>query len=323
VDKAAAYVRAALSPLADDGNARAAMLTSMADLATTLSAQGRHAEVEKLDRAVLEILQRVLPAKHPDTLGSMVNLALAISAQGRVAEAEKLCLEVTQLDPQNTAAWLLVLDLHLLSGASAETAQTLAAAAEAALGQPQALEFLFQYVAWNLLSNRQAEYEKCCGEIAARYAESTDPRTLYLVARMGALAHAPAIERGQLVQMASRAVAGQPVPWHQHTLGLCLLRDGQEEAAIVQFNRSLAETWFAPINWLGLAIAHAAQGRVSESQDWLKKAQDWIEQNPLDAKAELHPHDRIACQLLLREAETLNAQPVKSPPEGNHVDKKP
>ena len=248
----------------------------------------------------------------------------ALKAQGKLDEAIACYRQAIEVEPKNVSAWLKFLDVQLLGDASAETAQSLVAEAEAALGRPAALEVLYQHSAWNLSSNRQAEYESNCREIAAQFAESTDPRTLHLVARVGALANDPAIETEQLVQMARRSVEASPAPWHQHTLGLCLLRDRQEQAAIEQFNRSLAQTWGgAPLNWLGLAIAHSADGRVSESQEWLKKAQDWIGQNPLDSKSKLHPHDRIACQLLLREAEQLIGQASKSSTEDHDLEKRP
>jgi tetratricopeptide (TPR) repeat protein len=118
------------------------------------------------------------------------------------------------------------------------------------------------------------------------------------------------VETKQLVDMATRAVEADTTAWRQHTLGLCLLRDGQADTAIEWFNRSLTENWpGAPVNWLGLAIAHSAGGRDSQAQDWLKKAQEWFGQNPLDPTSELPPTDRIECQLLLREAEQLLGEP--------------
>jgi Flp pilus assembly protein TadD len=108
--------------------------------------------------------------------------------------------------------------------------------------------------------------------------------------------------------MASRVVEPQPQPWREHTLGLCLLRDGQADAAIERFHSSLdKKSWDNGVqaNWLGLAIAHAAGGRVSEARDWLRKAEEWFAQNPLDPASELYPVDRIECELLLREAERL------------------
>ena len=70
-----------------------------------------------------------------------------------------------------------------------------------------------------------------------------------------------------------------------------------------------AEAFFsiAPLNWLGLAIAHSAAGRENDARDWLGKAQEWIAQDPLNVTSQLPPPDRIEYQLLLREAEQLIA----------------
>jgi Flp pilus assembly protein TadD len=158
------------------------------------------------------------------------------------------------------------------------------------------------------LLNRRAEYEKICREAASKYADTENLSELDLVARAAALTNEPVLETEQLVEMASRVVEAQPQPWREHTLGLCLLRDGQADAAIERFKSSLdKKSWDNGMqaNWLGLAIAHAASGRVSEARDWLRKAQEWFAQNPLSPASELHPVDRIECQLLLREAEQL------------------
>jgi hypothetical protein len=95
------------------------------------------------------------------------------------------------------------------------------------------------------------------------------------------------------------------------------LRAGQEDAAIEQYNLSLAEDWKGePLSWLGLAIAYAKAERQDESIDWRRKAQDWIQEHPLDLTSELNPNLRMACQLLLREAEQLTG-PQPSAEDGS------
>ncbi len=107
-------------------------------------------------------------------------------------------------------------------------------------------------------------------------------------------------------------------------MGPCLLRDGQPDAAIECFNQSLGQRWTgAPVNWLGLAIAHAADGRRSQAQEWLGKAQQWFEQNPLDPTSPLPPTDRIECQLLLREAEELIERKSSIETEDNGMEETP
>jgi malate/lactate dehydrogenase len=50
-------------------------LTSMTNLASTYSNQGRWAEAEKLEVQVMETRKTVLGPEHPDTLISISNLA--------------------------------------------------------------------------------------------------------------------------------------------------------------------------------------------------------------------------------------------------------
>jgi hypothetical protein len=48
------------------------MLTTAANLAASLSDQGKHADAETLLREVLGVRQRVLGAEHPDTLRAIL-----------------------------------------------------------------------------------------------------------------------------------------------------------------------------------------------------------------------------------------------------------
>jgi len=65
-------------------------LTSMANLASTYSNQGRWKEAEELGVGVMKTTKRVLGEEHPDTLTSMANLASTYWNQGRWKEAEEL-----------------------------------------------------------------------------------------------------------------------------------------------------------------------------------------------------------------------------------------
>ena len=66
-----------------------ATLTSRSNLANALSSQGRFAEAEEENRAVLAVRERVLGPEHPNTLTSRNNLAAVLRSQGRFAEAEE------------------------------------------------------------------------------------------------------------------------------------------------------------------------------------------------------------------------------------------
>ena len=51
----------------------------MNNLALVLSKQGKYEEAEKMHRATLELREKVLGPKHPDTLSSMDSLAEVLS----------------------------------------------------------------------------------------------------------------------------------------------------------------------------------------------------------------------------------------------------
>jgi hypothetical protein len=65
-------------------------LTSMANLASTYTNQGRWKEAEELFVQVMETRKRVLGEEHPDTLSNMNNLAFTWKEHGRDAEAIEL-----------------------------------------------------------------------------------------------------------------------------------------------------------------------------------------------------------------------------------------
>ncbi|WP_147165078.1 tetratricopeptide repeat protein, partial [Pararhodospirillum oryzae] len=65
-------------------------LTSQANLALTLHAQGDLAGAREMQEGVLEVLRRVLGPEHPNTLVSMNNLAEMLRAQGDLAGAREM-----------------------------------------------------------------------------------------------------------------------------------------------------------------------------------------------------------------------------------------
>ena len=52
-----------------------------------LDHQGKYAEAEGVDRAVLKIREKVLPPDHPDTLRTCFNLAVCLRSEGEIQEA--------------------------------------------------------------------------------------------------------------------------------------------------------------------------------------------------------------------------------------------
>jgi hypothetical protein len=63
------------------------------------------------------------------------------------------------------------------------------------------------------------------------------------------------------------------------------------------------------VNWLALAMTHQRLGEVAEARQWLDKATHWLEHSTEEGHGrafdDIHPHDRLTCLLLLREANSL------------------
>jgi len=228
---------------------------------------------------------------------------------GEYEKAEADARRAVEIAPKDRLGWLMLLDIEFSRGGSAETTQAIVAEAEAALGG--ASDVLVQHAAWNLLLDRRGEYEKICRESVARFGDSKDPEQRRRVASAATLTDEPVVPTKQLVEMVSRDLDENPPAWTQDGLGWCLLRDGQEEAAIERFHQSLGRDWNGePMSWLGLAIAHSKLDRAREAEDWLGKAQAWFERHPLDLTSEMFPSARLTCQLLLRESEqVINRKP--------------
>ncbi|KAI9652351.1 MAG: hypothetical protein M1829_001664 [Trizodia sp. TS-e1964] len=74
-----------------------AIITAMANLASTWQQQGRSNKAEQLYVEVLELQKEVLGPKHPATITAMANLASTWQQQGRPNEAEQLYVEVLEL----------------------------------------------------------------------------------------------------------------------------------------------------------------------------------------------------------------------------------
>ena len=78
------------------GDEHPSTLSSIANLASTYSNQGRWKEAEELEVQVMETRKKVLGDEHPSTLSSIANLASTYSNQGRWKEAEELEVQVME-----------------------------------------------------------------------------------------------------------------------------------------------------------------------------------------------------------------------------------
>jgi hypothetical protein len=69
----------------------------MGNLAVVLSSQGKNIEAEQINRQTLQLRQKVLGLRHPDTLVSISNLAVVLGRQGKYAATEQMNQWVQQL----------------------------------------------------------------------------------------------------------------------------------------------------------------------------------------------------------------------------------
>jgi serine/threonine protein kinase/tetratricopeptide (TPR) repeat protein len=171
------------------------------------------------------------------------------------------------------------------------------------------IEVMYQEAAWRLLSGDREGYRRLCTEMLKRYETSNEPRPPYLLARMFCLEEKPAITPERARSFIHKALAAWgDVPWNLNTLGLVEYRAGRYDEAIQQYRRSMASDpkWAGMVNnWVGLAAAYRKKGEGAEAGKWMEKYRQATAPRPLAERRDIHPHDRIACQLLLREVEGL------------------
>jgi tetratricopeptide (TPR) repeat protein len=72
-------------------------LTSMNNLAVSLSDRGKYEQAEEIHRQTLRLHEKVLGKEHPDTLPSMNNLAEVLREQGKYEQAEEMHRETLRL----------------------------------------------------------------------------------------------------------------------------------------------------------------------------------------------------------------------------------
>jgi tetratricopeptide (TPR) repeat protein len=73
------------------------LTSSMGNLATVLSRQGKYEQAEEMYRQVLRLSETVLGKEHPNTLASMNNLATVLRNQGKYEQAEEIHRQVFRL----------------------------------------------------------------------------------------------------------------------------------------------------------------------------------------------------------------------------------
>jgi WD40 repeat protein/Flp pilus assembly protein TadD len=166
------------------------------------------------------------------------------------------------------------------------------------------------YACLRLLLNDRQGYERYCQRLVAVVGPTADPYAAYLLARACAMTPTPPADPARLIGWAEQVVKALPEKAYvRHALGLAHLRAGHWDEAV----RHLAEAerlgWHAaPLNWLGLALAHGHRGQVGAARRWLSKATAVLDKT---SPASWYTQDWLEAQVLRREAEALLGVPSK------------
>jgi WD40 repeat protein/tetratricopeptide (TPR) repeat protein len=203
---------------------------------------------------------------------------LAYAAQGRWDKAKADFARAAQLEPGNSYLW----DYHALA---------------------------------HLAFGDRDDYRKVCADALERFGKTGGPTEATWLASTCVLVPSGVTDAAQPVQLARRAVAGQPKDHAAaRALGAALLRAGDLEAAIRELNRASALQKEAPATWLLLAMAHHRLGHAGEAREWLDRGVQWIEQasrksaragGSLSAWQRIPWQDRLGLLLLRLEAEPM------------------
>jgi WD40 repeat protein/serine/threonine protein kinase/tetratricopeptide (TPR) repeat protein len=190
---------------------------------------------------------------------------------------------------------------------------------EAVQLRPDDPDLLCEYGAVLLLSDDVDSFHMVLGTVWERFAKTTDPRTKYLVARIATMSPSSAPEPARVVALAEEAAASAPkdtwdpkAAWYLHTLGVAHYRAAQFDQAARRLHESIDASPNSPaqvVNWLALAMTHQRLGEFAEARQWLDRATHWLEHSTEEGHGrsfdDIHPHDRLTCLLLLREAKQL------------------
>jgi serine/threonine protein kinase/Flp pilus assembly protein TadD len=282
---------------------------SHSNLGNALLAQG------KLDEAAAAYREAI--RLKPDNHLAHNYLGVVLGKQGKLDEAIAAYQEALRLKPDLTLAQEnltnMAWDFVACSDPKARDPKRAAELVKQVIAHNPNPELLARCAPMLLLADDTDTYRRLCGRMIGQLGDTQEPRTAYLVARIGALAPDAVPDPSKLVQIAERAVRAEPMPHYVHTLGLAHYRDGQFDTAIKQLHKSIEGNWSAnAANWLVLAMAHQRLGHADEARQWFDKAVRWIDntdreapRHSVDALQSLHRHDSLACMVLRREAETL------------------
>jgi tetratricopeptide (TPR) repeat protein len=171
-----------------------------------------------------------------------------------------------------------------------------------------------------ILAGDTAGYRSFCqrlrDDLYPKLEPGGDGRPAYLLARTCLLAPG-GVEPAAGVRLAEEALAAAPqYAWYLHALALAHYRAGQYQRAVERLQESIKVDpgWAGRVDdWLILALAHEHLGHAAEAAQWLARALDGLPPGDYFFDNGIHAHDRLACEVLRREVDTLlpaEAEPI-------------
>lgn len=163
---------------------------------------------------------------------------------------------------------------------------------------------------WYQLALLQADtgdregYRKTCTDMLERFGQSTDPETVYFVARACAFLDGGPDDLRALVAAMQKVAAGGRKARYLSSLGHLLYRAGDVEGAVKVLNQALIapEPGDEPWHWFALAAAHARLGHLDEARHWLNKGASLLDDR---VGLPIPWTNRIHLNLMRREAADL------------------
>jgi hypothetical protein len=144
-------------------------------------------------------------------------------------------------------------------------------------GEPPATtEFAFMYAGALLLAGDEQSYAGYVARQAELHGDSSVPFTLYVLARMAALADKPPVPPARILAWASKAATTEPgLAWFAHARGIAAIRAGDMALARRAVEESERLPWgFQFLKQLALSLIDVREGRADSARTRLERARD-------------------------------------------------
>jgi non-specific serine/threonine protein kinase/serine/threonine-protein kinase len=257
------------------GHARA-----QAALDAVLRRQGKPTgEEDKLREAI---------RRKPNDANAHYQLGHDLLRQGKYAEAEAPLQEAIRLKPAFSLAHFALGDNHAVRGQWDKAATAYAKAFDAA--EPNDPVPWLRYASLQLQAGRDDGYRKVCRRMLERFGQVNNIQEIAYLAHACVLAPNALPDAARVLQLAEQraalaSAASLHREWSPHVLGLAHYRAGQYEKALQTLSDGLKTgdagqgnvlNWDVG-NWLLAAMAHQRLNHAALAQEWLNRAQHWIE----------------------------------------------